>query len=475
MEDTLVFMYERALREVPLFGKVERSFIRVITQHLHEMYFLKGDTVVQCKDIQTNIYIIYKGKVDVLSSYNEMITCMGTGGMFGNFTGQPLSSSEVAIYASRSLDLLVIPSQTFFNLIKYYPKIQGPLRRAFEVSKDYILPISMENEDDESSEDSDYENLSQESGFDSRSGSSRFDFPDCHDNIHSCSSYTHVHLSMAIDVNGNFTYKFDTDTPQRRWDYTTSFYVVVSELTSTGGDEFVVNGAISMIILAICFISGKILAAIVIATSIQIAYSSKYALNKYEKATTELIDYLTNQGLSTYQIQKFWTYVRQLWVTERGRQLPVLILKTPYVLRCDLMSAMFGHHLRNCYIFADTGEPFLRQLTVVLDYKVYFPGNYIVVAGDSEARMHWVTSGTVAVLSVKADLTETTHEILCIGDVFGILQGLNRGITHCFSYRAETKVGILTLCLDSWINILPFFPDAQRRITERSEVLFTQI
>lgn len=63
MEDTLVFMYERALREVPLFGKVERSFIRVITQHLHEMYLLKGDTVIQCRDIQPYIYIIYRGKV----------------------------------------------------------------------------------------------------------------------------------------------------------------------------------------------------------------------------------------------------------------------------------------------------------------------------------------------------------------------------------------------------------------------------
>lgn len=73
MEDTLVFMYEKALREVPLFAKVERSFIRVVTQHLREMYFLKGDTVVLCKDLQTNIYIIYRGKVigniNILSKY----------------------------------------------------------------------------------------------------------------------------------------------------------------------------------------------------------------------------------------------------------------------------------------------------------------------------------------------------------------------------------------------------------------------
>ncbi|KAH9627836.1 hypothetical protein HF086_001732 [Spodoptera exigua] len=176
MEDTLVFMYERALREVPLFGKVERSFIRVITQHLHEMYFLKGDTVIQCRDIQPYIFIIYRGKVDVLTSYNEMITCMGPGGMFGNFTGQPISCSEVTIYASRSLDLLVIPSVTFFNLIKYYPKIHEPLNKAFEMSRDYILPINMEmNDEDSSGEESTFDLASLESGGDSKSGSSRFD------------------------------------------------------------------------------------------------------------------------------------------------------------------------------------------------------------------------------------------------------------------------------------------------------------
>lgn len=54
--------------------------------------------------------------------------------------------------------------------------------------------------------------------------------------------------------------------------------------------------------------------------------------------------------------------------------------------------------------------------------------------------MYWVTQGTVSVLSVRTDLTETTHELLGPGDVFGILQGLARGVLHCFSYRAETKV-----------------------------------
>lgn len=74
-------------------------------------------------------------------------------------------------------------------------------------------------------------------------------------------------------------------------------------------------------------------------------------------------------------------------------------------------------------------------------------GNYIIVAGDSETRMHWVACGTVAVVSVRPDLTETTHELLAPGDVFGIMQGLNRGVCHCFSYRAVNKVTLDDLTL----------------------------
>ncbi|XP_049869364.1 uncharacterized protein LOC126369114 [Pectinophora gossypiella] len=672
MEDTLVFMYERALREVPLFCNVERSFIRVVTQHLNEMYFLKGDTVVQCRDLQQNIYIIYKGKVDVLNSYNEMVSCMGPGGMFGNFSGKALSCSEVAIYASRSLDLLVLPSQTFFNLIKYYPKIQGPLQKAFTVSKDYIMPISVDTDggssNDESEGDEDRSgSLSNVSGFTNRSGSISDGFSK-YDNIsHSASqsdlsqaksassmstfhSYMHIsnllrpgsflyqcfgyvscmvttvnyililyevvtlndclilcwiqafidiffylkiYMSMHqgflnkrgdfvtegvkcrkryrqhklwgwTDVLVNFPLEFiafifpsplrlihylrahkmlrlvyivdfyrktaaeltnnlttlqvvttcvvivlvihtascawltlmiasspicyvrtvkvhliDEEISDMRsqnyWDYVTSIYVIVSETTTTGGDEFVIEYLVAIGLLTFCLICGKIMSAVIVGSSMQVAYAKKHALANYENVTKCLMKVLSNQGLSVYQAKKFWDYVKHLWTYERGRQLPVLLAQTPHVRRCDLMSAMFGHHLRNCYLFADTGDAFLKHLTASLEYTAFFPGNYIVMAGDTEARMYWVASGTVSVVSIRSDLTETVHEQLSAGDVFGILQGLTRGMPHVFSYRSETKVSVLSLCLDHWINILQFFPEAHQIIYERSEYLFTQL
>lgn len=60
-----------------------------------------------------------------------------------------------------------------------------------------------------------------------------------------------------------------------------------------------IDEILPMLILAVILVCGKMLAAIVVATAMQVAYSTKYALNKYEKETGELTDMLKNQGLSS--------------------------------------------------------------------------------------------------------------------------------------------------------------------------------
>lgn len=67
----------------------------------------------------------------------------------------------------------------------------------------------------------------------------------------------------------------------------------------TGGDEFVIEDVLPMVILAIILICGKMLGALVVATSIQVAYATKHALTCYEKNAGILIDFLKNQGLSS--------------------------------------------------------------------------------------------------------------------------------------------------------------------------------
>lgn len=95
------------------------------------------------------------------------------------------------------------------------------------------------------------------------------------------------------------TYHFSRDAPHHRWDYTTSLYVMVSELTGTGGDEFVIEEVKAFVVLSLSVVCGKMLAAMIVATSIQLAYTANSALTNYERKVGELVDVLSNQGLSS--------------------------------------------------------------------------------------------------------------------------------------------------------------------------------
>lgn len=74
---------------------------------------------------------------------------------------------------------------------------------------------------------------------------------------------------------------------------------MVSELTGTGGDEFVIEEIKAFVILSMSVVCGKMLAAMIVATCIQLAYSAKSALTNYERKVEELVDVLRNQGLSS--------------------------------------------------------------------------------------------------------------------------------------------------------------------------------
>lgn len=107
--------------------------------------------MVRSYDVQSNIYIIYRGKVEVLSSYNEMIACMGPGGLFGNIRQVNAGCSSVSIIASRNLDVLVITSETFYGVIKDYPRIKRNMDNLLETVTDYIMPTTIIDEENEGS------------------------------------------------------------------------------------------------------------------------------------------------------------------------------------------------------------------------------------------------------------------------------------------------------------------------------------
>lgn len=98
---------------------------------------------MRCYDVQSNIYIIHRGKVEVLSSYNEMTACMGAGGLFGNINQVHAGVSSVSVVASRTLDVLVVSSQILYSVLKDYPRIKRNMDNILKNARDFIIPTTI--------------------------------------------------------------------------------------------------------------------------------------------------------------------------------------------------------------------------------------------------------------------------------------------------------------------------------------------
>lgn len=105
---------------------------------------------------------------------------------------------------------------------------------------------------------------------------------------------------------------------------------------------------------------------------------------------------------------------------------------------------------------------------------MYFPGNYIVHHGINDQRMYFIYSGKVSVLTIRTNLTETEHAVLEAPEMFGAAQGLF-GLNCRFTYRAKTKVVLLSLHRDSWAYIMKYFPKDNKIIFDRAHVLYRDV
>ncbi|KAM3966948.1 uncharacterized protein ACR2FA_011829 [Aphomia sociella] len=674
-EDAVLYMYEMTLREIPLFEDVEYSFFRAFAKKLREQYFQKGYMVTRSNEVISTMYIIYRGKVDIMSDINEVEACMGPGGIFGNIRGASKYLTMSNVIASRNIDLLCIEGQEFYALLKSYPSVLRKVKYSVETAvKDYVLPTVLsertslevqsyplsyeagdEDEEDidltmylESPEKSIAEShgsrsltsfsntdyveasfllfkphrwfrssvipdsklvnlmeylilflsyidfmaliyqmaflsiphffyicivfdsiflykifLDMHSGYMNRYGDyilnprkvrkmyfskvflRRRDFlaniPICylayaltlkppiklalfcylrspqlfritylftyrtHRKISIGSANLFFKLttiaiwaSILSHVNACIFFKLSCLTPvhctSANWMskkelnlqaqyieanyfslYIAALWYMINLLTITGtGDvssqnDFEVIETI-IVIIVIKFCTGLLISEM--SAMITAHSSSRIA---YDYGISELRDGLRDMDLSDHQMNKMWDYVRELWNRQQGRQMPELVYTLPFRLRCQVMQAVYGCHIRDSIIFSKADDDFQRMLVMWMRHCVFFPGNYIVQCGDSDQCIYFIHRGEVEVLTVHPNLTESIYDILGPEDSFGIAQGLFVGVAHHFSFRARTVVDIVYLKLHQWKYLLDFYPKSAKIVQHKVENVYLAI
>ncbi|KAH9639387.1 hypothetical protein HF086_002076 [Spodoptera exigua] len=594
-EDAVLYMYEKTLREIPLFENVEYSFFRAFAKKLKELYFQKGYMVMRSNEVIDTMFIIYRGKVDIISNINEVEACMGPGGIFGNIRGATKYMTMSNVIASRNIDLLCIQGRDFYALLKSYPSVLQKVKESVEsAAKDYVLPtiiqesssgpnqvtnfsLSYETGEEEEDEfeidpelfvESPEKSLAESHGSKSIT-SGNVDYipaallffkphrwfrssviPDSglvtfmeyfilfvsyvdfmllvyqmaflsvpyffyvcviFDILFLLKVFLDIHsgymnrygdyvlnpkkvrkvtiaiwASILSHVNACLFFKLSCLTPvhctSANWMskealnlrakysegnffalYVAALWYIINLLTITGTGDVSAQNSFEVIETTIVCIIIKFCTGLLISEMSAMITAHSSSRIAYDYDINELRDGLRDMDLSVHQMSKMWDYM------------PALVYKLPFRLRCQVMQAVYGSHIRESVIFSKTDDDFSRMLVMWMKHCVFFPGNYIVQCGDSDQCIYFIHRGQVEVLTVHPNLTESIYDVLGPEDSFGIAQGLFVGVVHHFSFRARTVVDIVYLKLDQWKYLLDYYPKSAKIVKQKVHNVYLAI
>lgn len=128
-EDCVLYLYERTLCEVQIFAEQSPSFYRYLGLQLEEAYFLRDFPIIRLNDIVNTVFIIHKGAVAVQGPDGTLFETLERGCVFGNIDEAAETRSMVTVVASKAVDLLVIKTTQFYEIIRDYPAIKHKLQK----------------------------------------------------------------------------------------------------------------------------------------------------------------------------------------------------------------------------------------------------------------------------------------------------------------------------------------------------------
>lgn len=123
------------LRRVSLFASLTLEQLRVLTTHLREEHFLRGEVIFNEGDFNQELFIIVRGRVRIVKNYGapqeeRLLTVLEPGDFFGEmaiFEEAPRSATAVT---EEEAELLVLEPDKFKQTIYQKPDM------AFEIFRE---------------------------------------------------------------------------------------------------------------------------------------------------------------------------------------------------------------------------------------------------------------------------------------------------------------------------------------------------
>nr|XP_022908671.1 uncharacterized protein LOC111419998 [Onthophagus taurus] len=275
-----------------------------------------------------------------------------------------------------------------------------------------------------------------------------------------------------------FNYKYYPNMSQRLFNFLTCIQYVINSCISTSKsipiDKFEINWAWTMWISTVLIFSKAIL-LFFITECCSILIVVNHTRNSYEQFMIFIKSYLHKENISIPLTERVIDYSNLLWAYHKGVQFPVLLDEAPYYLKEALLDSMFGFHLNNHPIMKNLHKDLTRQMTARMKTLVFFPGDKVTYVGDIDRCMYFIDEGEVVALSEDTMYSEVIQEVLHVGEMFGMQQGILYNVGHNFTYKVTLYTVLVALKRDDWIHLLDFYPASKHVISQACGVKLDRV
>ena len=110
------------LKSIDIFSQISENDLLNVATQLSEINYAKNSTIIKQDEIGTSMYIIVRGKVDVIIDGNTVAT-LDEKSIFGELAALDPEPRSATIKALEDTHVFKISSVVLYNLISEYPNV----------------------------------------------------------------------------------------------------------------------------------------------------------------------------------------------------------------------------------------------------------------------------------------------------------------------------------------------------------------
>lgn len=242
--------------------------------------------------------------------------------------------------------------------------------------------------------------------------------------------------------------------------YADAYYWTITTVTTVGYGDIIPKTGTEKLYAAVTMLIGFTFYGILIGNVISLISSRDPAREQYNANIEKLSSFSKSRGLPTDLRNEIYEYYKYKWQTNKGFDESVFLHDLPSGLSKKVTFHLRREAIEKIDLFADVPDKFTEQLALMLEPKIYTPGEFVFYQGDSGSDMYFIISGNFKVMSMDE---KTVYNQLTMGQYFGEI-ALFENTTRTASVQATDYSHAYRLTKEDFDMTLNKFPAIAKKI-----------